>query len=215
MDTETNYSMLAYINDTFKADSIGKYISIKLLICNNKHCIFNRKLFINWSNLQGLSVLHRLGAMFQEKLEFCHWFLPNILSIRKRSFNDHLICLIFKFAILFLYIINLVVDKNCVYQFQFLFMFTQHHHFITKIVVSKPYGFGPTFNFRNVQETITCSPRVRSRRFKTSIATLRDRRTTSVLGKTTSMIVFTHIEPLIRLSHHRKKERRTNCPSSR
>ena len=81
MDTETNYSMLAYINNTFKADSIGKRISIKLLICNNKHCIFNRKLFISWSNLQGLSVLHGLGAMFQGKLEFCHWFLPNIFRL--------------------------------------------------------------------------------------------------------------------------------------
>ena len=29
-----------------------------------------RKLFISWINLHGLSVLHRLGAMFQGKLEY-------------------------------------------------------------------------------------------------------------------------------------------------
>ena len=34
METETNYNMLAYINSTFKADSIGTYMCIKLLICN-------------------------------------------------------------------------------------------------------------------------------------------------------------------------------------
>ena len=125
--TETNYSMLAYINSAFKADSIGKYIyllkywfaiiSIVFSIDNLFRFCHFYKSKCTWPGekyLQARSIC--------KVCQFCIDWVPCYkenwnFSIRKRSFNEHVIWLIFKFATFF--VVNLVVDKIVSNNFSF------------------------------------------------------------------------------------------------